>query len=142
MKKIFFFVFFICLFSIFKIESKSNYNYLKNDESYNIYSVSMDNLNTKNIVNYFNNIDVIEIYPLVNPIYKSRIGNVSYKLRGGILNNEISLFTNYYLSLIKKNSYLDYNYLYINGIAIDKVDIYISGRDLYNFLMVNDAYIS
>ena len=129
---------FIC---IFNIDSKDDYSYLKNDLSYSLYSVSIKNLNTKNMLNYFNNINVVRIYPKVNPIYMDRIGNVSYKLRSSNLSSEINYFRNSYLSFIKKNSYLDYNYLYINGVGIDKVDVYMSGSDLYRFLTVNDAYL-
>lgn len=124
----------IIVFVLINIVSARFYNYDLNDDSYNLYVLYTDNLSTKNIVNYFSDIDVIRIYPRVNPIYKNNIGNVSYKINSSDLFYEINMFKEEYLSLIKKNSYLDYNYLYLNGIDIERIDVYISNNDLYKLL--------
>lgn len=134
MKKILLLIFLCFLLCVVSVSSGDKYSYLLSDDSYNLYIVSIDNLNTKNFSSYFDGINVLRLYPKINPIYKNMIGNVSYKFSSNNISNEINLFNNYYLSMIKKNSYSDYNYLYINGISIDKVLIYISGTDLYNFL--------
>lgn len=126
MKKVFFlfFSFFLLLFSCVKS------NFFLND-SYGIHTLVFENLSTNNIFDYFSNINIIKIYPSVNPIYKDKIGDLSYEVRGYDLHNEINNFKYNYLDIIKKNSYLDYNYLYVNGINIDKMDVYMSLRDLY-----------
>lgn len=131
----------IFLFTLSNTVKSGEYDYLRLDESYNLYTITIDNLNTKNIFNYLENIKIVRIYPKVNPIYKNSIGNISYKVRGIGLVNDIKLFSTNYLSLIKKNSYDDYNYLYINGIDIEKLEIYIKSSDLYTFLTNNNAHL-
>lgn len=141
MKKILLLIFLFFLLSV-SVNSSDNYGYFLSDDSYNLYSVSIDNLNTKNFLSYFDGINVIRLYPKVNPIYKNIMRDISYKFSGDNISHEINSFNNYYLSLIKKNSYSDYNYLYINGIPIDKVSIYISESELYNFLNKTGGYIN
>lgn len=138
MKKILLLILVCLLFGIISVSS----NDFVHDDSYNIYSVSIDNLNTKNFFSYFEGICVVRVFPKINPIYKNILGNLSYKFSSSDINSEISLFNKYYLSIIKKNSYSDYNYLYINGIDIDKVFIYISEKDLYTFLNESGGYIN
>lgn len=141
MRKLLIIIFFCFVFSV-NIKSKSNYKHLENDDSYNIYSVSIENLNTKNFHTFFSGVDVVRIYPSVNPIYKNKIGEVSYRFRSSNIDKEINVFRQNYLEFIKKNSYKEYNYLYVNGIFIDKVDIYISGNDLYKLFVLYDGLIS
>lgn len=131
MKKIFLVITFFFI-SVFYVKSDS-YDYLIN-ESYGLYSLYLEGINTDNFLSYFSDINVVRIYPYINPIYKNRIGDISYKFDRFNKSYEINSFRNMYLDLIKKNSYLDYNYLYLNGISIDRVDVYMSGIDLYNFL--------
>lgn len=140
MRKLLIIIFFCFVFSV-NIKSKSNYKYLENDDSYNIYSVSIENLNTKNFHTFFSGVDVVRIYPSVNPIYKNKIGEVSYRFRSSNIDKEINVFRQNYLEFIKKNSYKDYNYLYVNGIDISKVDIYISGSKLYKLLTLYEELI-
>lgn len=132
MKKIFLVIIIIFLISITNVKSNF-YDYLISDDSYGLYSLYVEGLNTNNFLSYFSDINVIRIYPYINPIYRDRIGEVSYEFDSFNISYEIEIFKNKYLSLIKKNSYLDYNYLYLN-INIDRVDVYMSGSDLYNFL--------
>lgn len=119
-------------FIIFSISIKSNY--LLDNDSYDEYTLVFENLSTNNILDYFSDIDIIKIYPYINPIYKDRLNDLSYEVRGYNLLNEINIFKNKYLDIIKKNSYLDYNYLYVNGINIYKMDVYMSSKDLYDIL--------
>lgn len=103
-----------------------------NDDSYNLHSLSFSNLSTNNFFNYFSNIDVVRIYPYINPIYSDRIGDIYYDFSYGDIVYNFNLFKKKYLSLIKKNSYLDYNYLFVNGFNIDRVDVYLSNKQLYD----------
>ena len=128
-----FFLLFLCFIS----SKTADYSYLINDDSYKVYTLSIDNLNTKNFSDYFSDINIIGIYPSINPVYKKGIGDLYYKFSGANNSFEIDSFVEKYLSFVKKNSYSDYNYLYINGIGIDKIDIYTSGNDLYNFISNN-----
>jgi len=124
-------LFFFLLFLVF-IGVKSH-SYLLSEDSYDLHTLSFDNLSTNNFLNYFSDINVIKLYPYVNPIYKESIGDLVYEVRGN-LSDEISNFKEQYLNIIKKNSYLDYNYLYINGINISKMDVYLSDKDLYDII--------
>ena len=130
MKKfsILFFSFFLLLFKC--VESNSFFD----NESYDMYTLVFENLSTNNIFNYFSNINIVKIYPFVNPIYEDKIGDLSDEFRGYKLSDEINSFKDNYLNNIKKNSYLDYNYLYVNGINISKMDVYMSSKDLYDIL--------
>lgn len=127
MKKLFIVIIFLLF--IFSVKS-----YSLNSDSYRVRSLYFSNLSTNNIIDYFSDKVVIRMYPRINPIYKERIGDVSYKVQGDSLSSELDLFRDKYLSFIKKNSYLDYNYLYMNGISIDRLDVYISDDDLNNLV--------
>ena len=96
---------------------------------YGFHTLEFSNLSTRNFFDYFSDIKVIRVYPFVNPIYSDRV-HYYYDVHSGNLNEEINNFKEEYLKVIKKNSYLDYNYLYVNGINIYKLDIYVSNRDL------------
>ena len=140
MKKIYIVIIVVALVYVVNVKSRS-YDYLLDSDCYDLYTLSFENLNTKNILKYFSNINIIRIYPRVNSIYKERIGNISYEINSDNLHYEIDLFKEKYLSLIKKNSYLDYNYLYMNCIPIDRLDVYISGSDLNNLISSEDLII-
>ncbi len=139
LKKIILLIFFLFILNL-NIKSK-NYNYVINDETYEYRYVSIENLNTNNFINYFKEVNVISIYPKVNPIYKDKIGNIYYKFINNNISEEIEKFKYNYIKLIKKNSYSDYNYLYVSGINIDKVLIYISNKELNNFINKTGASI-
>ena len=116
----------------YSYDTKSDY--VVDNDSYTLHSLVFANLSTGNFLNYFSDIDVIRIYPYINPIYKNSLGDVSYEIDGLDLETNIERFRRNYLSLIKKNSYLDYNYLYVNGININRVDAYLSDVQLSNLI--------
>ena len=142
MKKLFLFFLFIISFSFINISSDNKYFYLRNDDSFNIYSISIDNLNTKNINKYLSDFKVLKVNVDVNPLYKNILGDVSFNLQSDDLVSEMEILKSNYLSLIKKNSFLDYDYLYINGIKISDVLVYTSGRKLYDFSLNNNVKIN
>lgn len=142
MKKLFLFFLFIISFSFINISSDNKYIYLRNDDSFNIYSISIDNLNTKNINKYLSDFKVLKVNVDVNPLYKNILGDVSFNLQSDDLVSEMEILKSNYLSLIKKNSFLDYDYLYINGIKISDVLVYTSGRKLYYFSLNNNVKIN
>lgn len=126
-----FILFFSFLFYFFGVKCS-----VLSDDSYNIHTLYFYNLSTNNVLDFFSDINIVRIYPSINPIYKDRLGNYFYEVRGFDLKSEIKNFSEVYLNMIKKNSYLDYNYLFVNGINISKMDIYVSNRDFYN--IIND----
>ena len=98
-----------------------------------MYTLKFENLSTENFLDFFSDLRVINIYPYVNPIYRKSVGELSYHIDGNLVDG-INDFKDKYLNIIKKNSYLDYNYLYINGINISKMDVYMSYKELYDIL--------
>lgn len=128
MRFIFLLIFLFLIFGSFDTKS----DYVVSDDSYNLHSLSFSNLSTNNFFNYFSNIDVVRIYPYINPIYDDMIGNIYYDFSYDDIVYNFNLFKEKYLSLIKKNSYLDYNYLFVNGFNIDRVDVYLSDKQLYD----------
>jgi hypothetical protein len=133
MKRLFFVIAVIFFISISCIKS-NNYSEFLDDDSYNLYSLFVEDLSTNNFLDYFSNLNVMSIYPYINPIYQKNVGEFYYKIKSAYLSYEIDSFRSEFLNLIKKNSYMDYNFLFINGIKISRVDVYMSGNDLYNFL--------
>ena len=131
MRKILVIIFFILFLSITTVYSNDFYSYLKSDDSYRVYTITIEGLNTKNIYNYLNEVKILRIYPRINPIYKDKIGNVFYQFRGV---DDIEIFTKEFLKLIKKNSFDDYNYSYICGDDIEKLDVIIKGSELYDLI--------
>ena len=129
MRLFFLLVIVMCIF-FYSYDTKSQY--VINDDSYDLHTLAFDNLTSNNFLNYFHDIDVIRIYPYINPIYRDNLGDISYKVSGMNLRYAVLNFRNEYLSLIKKNSYLDYNYLFVNGICIDKIDAYLNDSQLYD----------
>lgn len=130
MKKIFLLLIICILLSTMTTKSYIIYHIPKNDNIYNIYTISIENLNTKNFTNYFQKTKINKIYPKINPIYKNMIGNISYKFKTNNINQELNTFKKSYLKLIKKNSYTDYNYIYVNGINIEKVEIQATEEEI------------
>ncbi|MBP3919947.1 MAG: hypothetical protein J6D28_00085 [Bacilli bacterium] len=141
MKKVFIITIILIIFSIASIKSKSEYNYLLKENSYNLYKIKIKNLNTKNINNYIDKVNIKKIYPKINPIYKEKIGNIAYQINSSNMKLEIDEFKRKYLNIIKKNNYSDYNYLYANGIDIEAIEVYMNSKDLYYFLNSNDANV-
>ena len=130
MKKIFLLLIICILLSTMTTKSYIIYHIPKNDNLYNIYTISIENLNTKNFTNYLKKTKINKIYPKINPIYKNMIGNISYKFKTNNINQELNTFKKSYLELIKKNSYTDYNYIYVNGINIEKVEIQATEEEI------------
>lgn len=125
--------FLIILFSLFIVSVKSN---RLSDDSYSLRTLTFSNLSTNNIYDFFSDVRIIKIYPYINPIYKDRVGEIVFEVNDSLVNS-IERLKSKYFNLIKKNSYSDYNYFYLNGINIYKMDVYISNNDLFNILSDN-----
>lgn len=94
------------------------------------------NLNTKNINKYFSDDNnIIGIFPYVNPIYRSKLGDMFYNFKKKSLSDNIKDFTKYYKEILGKNNFnndlimIDYK-----GINIEKIKLYMSGEELELFV--------
>ena len=122
--------FLVIFFFLFIISVKSN---RLSDDSYSLRTLTFSNLSTNNIYDFFSDIRIVRIYPYINPIYKDRVGELVYDVDYSLYNSIERLKYDYF-DIVKRNSYSDYNYFYLNGINIYKMDVYISNKDLYNIL--------
>ena len=124
------FIVFCSISLIFDNEStKTVFNKL-DEYYYDVYivDVSGENVNTKNIFDYFENITILKIYPNNNPIYSRFINIDEYKF-DNILSKKknISNFVNMYNSKLSENALIkEIETFNISGIKIDKLKIYCS----------------
>lgn len=107
-----------------KEKDKMVFEDLVNDY-YDVFSLEIDNLSTKNILDYFNDEDrVLEIRPKDNKIYDTGIKSYIFNSMHSNLYN-IKRFVDYYLDKVdiyynEKERYM------LEGIPIDRVLVYTS----------------
>ena len=110
----------------------------ENSNYYDIYilDISKENINTNNIIDYFDDIKILEIYPYINPIYKKLININSFSFNTILSNKKnISLFSNEYLNKLEDNNLKEEIIKYrINGIKINKIKVYASNNSMNNIL--------
>lgn len=95
---------------------------------YDVYiiDVSKENINTKNMLDYFDNVDILKIYPSNNPIYSKFIKINEYEF-DNILSDKknISNFINIYNTKLKENALIKEVELFnISGIKLEKIRVY------------------
>lgn len=85
-----------------------------------------NNLNTNNFMNYFKNIEVIKIYPYINPVYANKIkANYSYSFTKENYIYDLQKFTSIYLEKLRSLGLMkDSNKYQIKGVIINKVLVY------------------
>ena len=94
------------------------------DEDYGIYEIYFEKgeLNTNNILNRFKDIQVLTIYPYINPIYSEKIKLKSYSFQNDF---DIEKFKNKYIKELEesgfKNEAVNIN---LEGISLVKVKVY------------------
>lgn len=114
-------------------------------DSYDLYflDLSKENINTNNIMMYFDDIIIIEIYPYINPLYKKLINLDSYKFNTILSNKKnISLFMNEYLNKLENNNLKEEIIKYrINGVKINKIKVYASTRNINKLIYENKIKI-
>ena len=101
-----------------------------NKGSYDFYYLKVAGLNTNNIADYLGDLKLVEVFPF------SLYGiDYSYLFRGDSFFVGMNRFKSEYLSLIdnfdNKSQYL------ITGIPIEKVKVYASDIEIYEFLKSN-----
>lgn len=124
---------------IFKEDNEEIIPVSNSNENYSdIYmlDISKEDITTKNITEYFDNITLLEIYPDINPLYKKIIKLSSFQFNTAISNkknisNFISEFNNQLKSNALTEKYLDF---YLNGIKISKVKVYSSIKEIKNLV--------
>lgn len=137
MKKMLFLTIIIVCFYLFLNDNEETLLVSSNsiDNSYQIYYLSFEKLNTNNFSKYINNdFKVLAIYPNINPIYSDKLDNSvkAYRFNNYSDENNLSTFTNLFLDkmifLNEKEKYL------INGIPIKIVKVYASTINVYKLL--------
>lgn len=111
------------------------------DNDYAIYNLIVDDVNitTRNINQYFQNMDIkiLGIYPKINDLYQSKLSHKIgyYSFKKAVVNqNTVEL------ELILKKMLKDYGFngeiekIEINGVEISKIKIYASKGDLRKLL--------
>lgn len=102
------------------------------DNTYKIYHITRDNLNTKNIFNYFDEDSILYIVPNINKIYMKDEINYPFNTERSI-NYNINKFKEYYLSLVDNYHQEKEKYI-LNGIPIKQLTIYMSSERLKELL--------
>lgn len=123
----------LLLFLIFILNSSKQetvlvYNEVSNEHEYQqIYLQFEDNtLNTNNFDLYFTDIDVLKIYPYINPVYAGKLkANYSYTFTRDRHNLDLERFkTNFIESIRKIGLNQEANILETKGVIINKVLVY------------------
>lgn len=121
----------LCSISLITNNDSTKTVFNKLDEYYyDIYmvDVSNENINTKNIFDYFDEITILKIYPNNNPIYSKFINMEEYEF-DTILSGKknISNFVTTYNNKLKENALIkEVESFNVSGIKINKLKIYTS----------------
>jgi len=137
MKKILFLTIIIVCFYIFVNDSEETLLVINDtrDNSYQIYYLSFEKLNTNNFTKYIDdNFKVLAIYPDISPIYKDKVDSSIkfYRFNSHSKESNLSTFTNLFLDkmifLNEKEKYL------VNGIPIKVVKVYTATINVYKLI--------
>lgn len=107
------------------------------DNGIQIVYLTIPNLTTKNIENYFDdNNSIIGIYPKINTLYDKKIGETFYTFNNTVsISSNINNFIKFYKQKLKSNNFTkDIAAIDYNGVIIDKVKIYMTKDEIDNFL--------
>lgn len=117
-------VFSLAIISLFNNQDYTEFAFNQDHKIYNLYYVELDsmNINTKNICNYFNNVDIIALYSdnynvFINDIYLNT--------------NNITKFENYIKDKLYKNGYsILANQVMINGVKLKGIILHSSSESI------------
>lgn len=132
MKKLIALLIILLMMFLYPKQKETIMTFLELDDSYHIYDITMDNLNTKNIMDYFNDDTILFIMPSINKIYMHEEIKYPFNTEKSITYN-INNFKEYYLSLVD-NYYGEKEKYILNGIPIKKITIYMSSERLKELL--------
>lgn len=129
LKKIFYLLILIIgLFLINEISLKDKTVMVMNDfdniDQYKNYLIELDNINTNNFNDFFTDLNILAIYPKINPIYKDRLPKAYvYK--------DIDTFKENYLDELKASGcYVDVMNYITRPIDIEKILVYTSKNEI------------
>lgn len=134
---------FVC--SIMKSNKEQVISVFNSKEEYNIYllDVSKSNITTLNLTDYFENGEILEIYPYINPIYKKLINITSFPFNTAISNKKnISNFISECSNKLKENALTSESLkINLNGIKIIKLKVYTSSKNIKKIVNNNSIKI-
>ena len=115
------------------------------DNNYKVYELNVEkmDMNTHNIIKYFNGYTILEISPYINPIYNKFIEFDTF-IFDNTKSNEVNInrFEEQYISSLNNNSLNEeVNIIKYNGIKINSVTIYTTEYRLNNLLYKYDMSI-
>ncbi len=110
------------------------------DNNYQTYILDLSDLNitTNNLSKILTNISIknINIYPKINELYKDKLDKITYyKFNYSDLSLNITKFKETYIEILKNNGFFnDIDNIRINGIPIEKIEVYLSNDQLNNII--------
>ena len=120
----------LAILSISKEKTELVYNEIINDSEYRqIYLVFENNiLNTNNFEDYLKDIEVLKVYPYINPVYAGRIkANYNYLFTHNNHQYDLEKFKNNYIEKLRSVGLIsEANEYQVKGVIIKKVLIYSS----------------
>ena len=118
----------LVILSISKERTELVYNEISNDSEYRQIYLTFENniLNTNNFEDYFKDIEVLKVYPYINPVYAGRIkSNYSYSFTHNNHNYDLERFENNYINTLRNIGLMsEANEYQVRGVIIKKVLIY------------------
>lgn len=139
-KKTIFFIVLVALLIISNIKKEKTelvYNEIE-DNSYRPIYLLFENktLNTNNFLEYFNQIEVIKIYPYINPVYAGKIkANYNYSFTYNDYKYDLEKFKNNYIEILRNIGVTSEANLYqAKGVVINKVLVNSSLKELEELL--------
>ena len=118
----------------------SNETYLLQDEkTYNLVYLDISNINlTTKKYDLIKQLEIVGVYYEISELHSKLFKTNYYEFKSNNISKNMNDLNEYYLTILKQNNLIDAeNKIYINGIKLKKVKIYISNKQLYNFLNSN-----
>lgn len=118
----------------------SNETYLLQDEkTYNLVYLDISNINlTTKKYDLIKQLEIVGVYYEISELHSKLFKTNYYEFKSNNISKNMNDLNEYYLTILKQNNLIDaQNKIYINGIKLKKVKIYISNKQLYNFLNSN-----
>ena len=131
----------LTLLSISREKTELVYNEITNDSEYRQIYLFFENniLNTNNFEEYLKDVEIMKVYPYINPIYSGKIkANYSYSFTHNNHTYDLERFKNNYIETLRNIGLMnEANEYQVRGVIIKKVLIY-SALDGINNLIKNE----
>lgn len=112
---------------------------LQDEKTYNLVYLDVSNLNlTTKKYDLIEQLEIIGIYYEISELHSKLFKTNYYEFKSNNISKNMNDLNEYYLTILKQNNLVDaQNKIYIKGLKLKKVKIYISNKQLYNFLNSN-----